>query len=297
VSKEMDEQRQPRRRPGGCLIPALLAIAVMVGLFWLLGMGSPVPEREEESGLIADGQSINVLVVGSDANEALGVEGRADTIMMVHIGLDTPEIYILSVPRDTLVEVEGYGSDKINHAYAYGGLDLLIPTVEKLLHVPVDYYALTDFAGFEGIVDALGGVEIDVDKRMYYQTYDGLIDIEAGLQRLNGEQALQYVRFRQDELGDITRVSRQQIFLKALAEQMLDKGVLRRLPSLLAEMSDVVETDLPGRYLVRLAFQLRSLDAERIASGTVPGDFADINGVSYWQADETALSELLNEYF
>jgi len=297
VSKETSKQQPAQRRPWGCLIPALLVILIIIGFTWLLGTGSPAPERAGESGLLADGHSVNVLVVGSDANEAMGVEGRADTIMVVHLDLAAPGIYILSVPRDTLVEVEGYGFDKINHAYAYGGLDLLVPTVEQLLQVPVDYYALTDFAGFEDIVDALGGVEIDVDKRMYYQTYDGLIDIEAGLQRLNGEQALQYVRFRQDELGDITRVSRQQTFLKALAGQMVDTGVLRKLPQLLAATSEMVETDLPVRYVVQLAIKLRSLDAAGIASGTVPGDFEDIDGVSYWRPDETALGSLLNEYF
>ncbi len=290
------EENAPKRRRWGCLLPLLLVIAALV--LWLRpGTNALVPPRDEAGGYLADDHSINVLVLGSDENEALGMEGRADTIMVVHIDLTEPNVYILSVPRDTLVELEGYGWDKINHAYAYGGLELLIPGVEQLLNVPVDYYALTDFAGFEDIVDALGGVEIDVDKRMYYQTYDGLIDIEAGRQRLNGQQALQYVRFRQDELGDITRVSRQQAFLKALAGELLDAGVLRKLPQLLAETGDVVETDLTTGQLISLAWQLKSLDIAHIESNTLPGDFADIDGVSYWRADQAALSELLNNSF
>ncbi|MDO4732597.1 MAG: LCP family protein [Bacillota bacterium] len=274
----------------------LLALAaLLLFCYWLFFAGSLIPQRDADSGLIQSERALNVLIVGSDENPELGISGRADTIILAQVRLDEPSLFLLSLPRDTLVEIEGHGRDKLNHAY--GGIELLRSTTEQLLNVPVDYYAVTDFNGFENIVDVLGGVEIEVDKRMYYQTYDGLIDIEAGLQTLNGEQALQYVRYRQDALGDITRVGRQQKFLKALVEKCTSSTGVFKLPQLLVEIGKMVETDLPGPYLFRLGLSMLSLQAENIESSTLPGDFVTIQGASYWQLEEDQLQELIQANF
>ena len=278
-------------------VGVLLLLMIAFFIFWVFGMGSVVPNQETRPGQVVAENSLNILIVGNDENQALGLPGRADTIIVAHIDLDTPSIFFLSVPRDTLVNIQGYAQDKLNHAFTYGGIDLLRSTTEELLHIPIHYYAVTDFNGFEGIVDVLGGVDIEVDKRMYYQTYDGLIDIEAGLQHLNGEQALQYVSFRQDELGDITRVSRQQSFLKALIDECTSRGVIRKLPQLLVEIAKMVDTDMPYRYMIRLGLLLRSVEQENLSSATLPGDFATINGVSYWEGDTAAIEALIKENF
>ena len=275
----------------------LLLVAMAFFFFWVFGLGTLVPNEDVSPGRIVSENGLNILIVGNDENQALGLPGRADTIIVAHIDLDTPSIFFLSIPRDTLVDIQGYAQDKLNHAFTYGGVDLLRSTTEELLNVPIHYYAVTDFDGFESIVDVLGGVDIEVDKRMYYQTYDGLIDIEAGLQHLNGEQALQYVRFRQDELGDITRVSRQQNFLKALIEECTSRGMIRKLPQLLVEVAKMVDTDMPYRYMIRLGLALRSVDSDSVSSATLPGDFATINGISYWEGDSAAIQKLIEENF
>jgi len=122
----------------------------------------------------------------------------------------TKSVSLLSVPRDTRVKIPGHGWDKINHAYANGGSQLSQKAVENLLGIPIDYYVTIDFAGFYKIVDAVGGVDVDVEKRMYYEDpYDELvIDIQPGMQHMNGKTAIQYVRYRDSE-GDIGRIERQ----------------------------------------------------------------------------------------
>jgi len=139
---------------------------------------------------------VNILVVGCDEIEN---HGRADTIVLLSISPKTKDVLILSIPRDTRVEIPGRGMDKINHAYAFGGEKLISKTVSSFLDVPIHFYAIADFNGFVNIIDELGGVEIDVEKEMHYVDKAGGVEIHLypGKQILDGEKSLQYIRFRQ----------------------------------------------------------------------------------------------------
>ncbi len=303
----MTEKRSTKKaqssKKRGCLRPliivAAVAVLLIVGFLWLKNPAGLVPDRAAAAaaGQTASEDKLYVLLVGSDENEGIIGSGRADTIIVASVDIKTKELFFLSIPRDSYVPIEGHGNDKINHAYAYGGIELLQQTVESLLNIPIDYYALIDFAGFEDVVDALGGVEIEVDKRMYYQTYDGLIDIEAGVQRLDGEKALQYVRFRADSLGDITRVSRQQTLMKAIVHEFVENNGYWKLPQLLPAINRAVETNLSTLDMVRLAFLAKDLDLDALESATLEGDFMLLNEISYWQVDEAALQALVATHF
>lgn len=299
MNKKARAKQAQRRR--GCLSPLILLIAAGIIAFaaylWLGGFGL-VPDRGQAlaAGEVASAHKLNILLVGSDENEGLVDGSRADTIIVASVDTREKTVFLLSVPRDSYVAIPGYGEDKINAAYAYGGVDLLRQTLGDLLGIPIDYYALIDFSGFEELIDALGGVEIDVDKRMYYLTYDALIDIEAGLQTLNGEQALQYVRFRADPLGDIKRVSRQQILLKAVFDKFTERGLIK-LPQVLTAAQGALETDISLAKSVRLALLLHQLTPEALESATLDGDFLTLNGISYWQVDEQALRETVAARF
>ncbi len=146
----------------------------------------------------------NILIMGED-----DVEGsrRSDTVLFATIDIDDKNMRILSLPRDTRVQIPGHGVQKLNHAFAYGGPDLLKATVEKYLGQPILYYVIIDYVSFPAVVDILGGVEIDVQKRMRYVDRAGKLDIniQPGLQVMDGKTALHYVRFRMDALGDIGR--------------------------------------------------------------------------------------------
>lgn len=217
--------------------------------------------------------------------------------MVASVDLTNKKINLISIPRDTLTDIPGHNTDKINHSFSLGGIDLTRQTVQQLLNVPIDYYALTNFEGFKDVVDILGGVEIDVDKRMYYRTYDGLIDIEKGLQRLNGEKALQYVRFRHDPLGDITRASRQQNFMIALFKEVMSGENITKLPQVIPKILEVVKTDMSVTQMVRMAKLLNEVDFAAIKSASLPGDFATIKGISYWQPDMEEALPLIEEFF
>lgn len=217
--------------------------------------------------------------------------------MFMTCDLTTKKVFLLSIPRDSRVEIPGRkNKDKINAAYAYGGIELTRETVENLLKVPIDYYVQTDFAGFETIIDQLGGIEIDVDKRMYYQNSDGNIDLQPGLQTLTGKEALGYVRYRQDALGDITRTGRQQAFLKAVAKKILTPEGLAMLPSILPDIYAALETDMSTKQLGALAMIMKDMDVETgLTTMTLEGNFLDLNGVSYWEVDPDAAAALVKE--
>jgi len=149
---------------------------------------------------------INVLLLGSDDLDNIG---RSDTIMVLSLNPRLKHVAVLSIPRDSRVEVPGHGLDKINSAYAYGGVELAQKTVEQFLGVHIDYYAQVDFNAFVEAVDELGGVDIDVPdpfgtgKGMVKHTYYESINLKPGYQHLDGKQALQFARYRDD--SDIER--------------------------------------------------------------------------------------------
>lgn len=294
----MADTYKKRRKPRGCLktflVLLIIALLAFFGYHWLHDASALVPDRE--SGSQASADKLYILLAGSDMTELMET-ARTDTIILACVDTKEGSVFLLSIPRDSYVSIPGYGYDKINHSFAYGGIDLLRQTVSELTGLPVDYYALVDFSGFEEIVDALGGVEIDVDKRMYYQTYDALIDIEAGLQRLDGEKALQYVRYRSDAMGDISRVSRQQTLLKAIYTEFTENGGWLKLPRLVPAVYKAVETDLSSTQLLRLTVFIKGLNGDSISSETLPGDFMTMNGTSYWQVNEAELAELTDTVF
>ncbi|MCL6615429.1 MAG: LCP family protein, partial [Firmicutes bacterium] len=168
-------------------------------------------------------ETTNILVLGVDAPDPKGGEVRADVLMLFSCDPNRRRVNLLSIPRDTLVSYPGKGEDRINAALRYGGVPLARKMVEDLTGLPVDRYLMVDFRAFEELVDLLGGIEIEVDKRMYYRDKSQglLIDLRKGRQTLTGHQALGFVRYRRDPMGDITRVARQQRLLRAILEKAI----------------------------------------------------------------------------
>lgn len=236
----------------------------------------------------------NILIMGED-----DVEGsrRSDTVLFATIDIDDKNIRVLSLPRDTRVQIPGHGVQKLNHAFAYGGPDLLKATVEKYLGQPILYYVIIDYVSFPAVVDILGGVEIDVEKKMRYVDRAGKLDIniKPGLQTMDGKTALHYVRFRMDALGDIGRVHRQQQFIKAVLKKAYDPRILVKIPELTAQMMKLFKTDMSPALAIQLAgFAQNELGRERIFFSTLHGQAAMVNNLSYWVGDTKAANEFLN---
>lgn len=242
-------------------------------------------------------QPLNILVLGFDEmTEENEVESsRTDTIFFIALRPEIKKAGVFSVPRDSLVDIADFGRERINMAYVYGGYRLTRQTVEELLGMPVHRFVGVDFAAFEELVDLVGGVEIDVDKRMLYTDHSaGLhIDLQPGRQRLEGEKALGYVRYRRDPLGDITRVRRQQQFISALAMELKDQMKPGKFFSILRISRKYLQTDLSFGEIFALFYLFTSFDLEKdLVITTLPGEFYK----AYWRLDERKVERILEPF-
>ncbi len=239
----------------------------------------------------------NILILGID--QVKHEAARADTIMVMSINEDSGEAALISIPRDARVEIPGRGLDKINHAMAYRGeIVLMKKTVENLLGVPLDHYVYTNFRGFASIVDILGGVTVDVEKEMIHDGEDEPFPfrLKPGVQRLNGEQALGYVRYRGDDQGDFGRINRQQVFLKALAKETLQVTTLLRLPQLMEQAARHLRTDMTIPQLLAFGRRAFSIDIDQVEMVTLKGQTRNFNGVSYVALDGAFLQDTVRSY-
>jgi LCP family protein required for cell wall assembly len=239
-------------------------------------------------------EPLNILLLGADSREK-GDPGRADTMMLVRLDPATKHVRLLSLPRDTRVTIPGHGVGKLNQAssgyYAGGGTSLLVDTIttDLLPGLRIDYTVTTDFAGFAAIIDALGGVTIDVEERMLYKGVDVLIDLQPGVQHLDGEQALEYARFRMDAIGDFGtwsgedhgRVARQKKLLAAIIDQTKEVRTLLRLPAVIRAVQAAVTTDMSFGVMARIAMTYKDVAAEGVESVPFPGLPEVVDGISY----------------
>ena len=233
--------------------------------------------------------TVNVLIVGLD-----NVEGgsRTDAIALAIFDAANKALRIASIPRDSRVYIPGRSWDKINHAYVYGGINLLRETLVNLTGMPVDYFVKINYKSFPRIVDILGGVDIYVEKRLHYNDYSGklFINIPAGQQHMDGKTALGYVRFRHDPLGDIGRVKRQQNFIDIMMKKIKTPSILPRIPAIVTELYDSIDTDLAPLEALKLVQFANSLPPERIKMFMAPGRTGSSKNISYWILDNNAFS-------
>ncbi|MGY1724524.1 LCP family protein [Blastococcus sp. SYSU DS0533] len=219
---------------------------------------------------------LTFLVVGSDTRADVPAgeapDGRSDVMMLVRITGDRQSAQVMSLPRDSWVNIPGYGLSKLNAAYAYGGPSLLVQTVEGLTGVRIDHYAAIDFQGFVEMTDALGGVDVQVAET----TTNGPYTYEAGLNHLAGEEALYYVRQRYGlSGGDFDRVKRQQAYLRSMFAKVSEQNVLTdvgALDSFLIALTDAMAVDetLSNTALLDMAYDLRALRPGAVTFLTAP---------------------------
>lgn len=244
----------------------------------------PVATKEKKDELLTATDKSTIMIMGVD--ERADDVGRSDTLMVATIDPKLDQAALLSIPRDTRVKIKGHGYDKINSAYAYGGERLTQSTVEDFLGVNMDHYIIVNVKAFQRIIDAIGGIDIDVEKRMYYEDPwddDGglLIDLRPGLQHMDGKTAVTYVRYR-DEEGDIGRIKRQQAFMKACMDKVTSPTIITKLPSVISEVFESVKTDLSVRQLLEFAGSLSKAKNNGLKTEMVPGRPLYIEGISYW---------------
>ena len=291
------ERKRKRRWPR-----VLIAIGVFVALL-VAGVGGLLWQRQSSyngnidriKGVMPTDQANrpgpnvegteNWLLVGSDSRADAPTTGegnqvwkpgqqRTDTIMLLHLPADRKKAYIISFPRDSWVEIPGYGNQKINAAFSFGGPKLLIETMENLTGIRIDHYGAIDFEGFKAMTDALGGVTVNIKQSVYDPARKK--QWTAGKQKLNGEEALLFVRQRYNlPNGDFDRIKRQQAFLSALAKQAAARGTLTnplKLDRFLSALSKSISVDegVSAGDLRSLALSMRSVRVSDVTFMTLP---------------------------
>ena len=282
----------------GKYILVLLVVFILAGLagaFMANALVDDKPILPDNTGKMVAKDKATVMIMGVD--KRADDVGRSDTLMLATLDPNRNQASLLSIPRDTRVKIKGHGFDKINAAYAYGGRQLTQSTVESLLNTHVDHYIVVNIRGFINIIDALGGIDIDVEKRMYYDDpWDddgGLhVDLQPGMQHMDGKTAVTYVRYR-DEEGDIGRIKRQQKFMKAVMDKVVSPVIIPKLPAIVSAVSDSVETDMSITEILSFLTTLQDAKDNGLKSDMVPGKPVYIDGVSYWVPDIKKTRQML----
>ncbi|MCP2310017.1 LCP family protein [Kitasatospora paracochleata] len=320
---EQAETRR-RRRSRRLLVWTLAVLLVLLGggvggLYWtaehyassverIPNAFPTVPESEQPKPVPHAGQTF--LLVGLDARSDVPTTGatakapawkegaqRSDTMMLMHISADRKSVAVVSIARDTWVDIPGHGKSKINAAYSWGGPPLMVQTVQNLTGIRIDHVAVIDWNGFKALTDAVGGVDITIPKTI--EARGDARQWDQGTHHMDGAEALLYVRERHGlPNGDLDRTKRQQNFLRALMNQTMNSGTLSnpsRLAGLLQSVGDVVSVDdrLSNTDLYDLGWSMRDLRADGVRFMNAPfGGYGDEGGQAVVYLDSGAADPL-----
>lgn len=233
-----------------------------------------------------------VMLIGSDAREDDEEMGqRSDTNIVARVDPTTNTVTLVSIPRDTMITLSGVGTQKFNAAYNYDGAAGVIREAKSLTGIAISHYAEIDFNGLIQLVDAVGGVDVEVDERIDDEDAGDIV-IEEGLQHLNGEAALVFARSRAYVDGDYTRVANQRKLIQAIVDKVMNMSATD-VPSVVSAAAKCVTTDLNVTDIVSLALQLRDGDGITIYSATIPSSTQYVDGISYVVADKQGTKELM----
>jgi cell envelope-related transcriptional attenuator len=234
--------------------------------------------------------NVHFLLVGSDERE--NETSRSDTMIYMVVRPDDKKIAYLSFPRDTLVAIEGYGEDKLNHSYAFGGLALLTATLKNNFHIPIDHTVKVNFKSFQKVIDTMGGITIDVEADMDVPWEN--INLKKGKQLLNGYNALAYVRWRSDGRGDLGRIERQQKFMHAVSEKFREMKPWTAAKVLWVVYQEV-DTDMSFKDMVLLGTKLIGIGKDDIQHYKLTVQDTYINGISYVLFNEENVKAVVDE--
>ena len=257
------------------------------------------PEKRVEFSLPFSPKRQNILVMGVDVsdNDDPFKGNRSDAMLLVSIAKNGKNVNVISIPRDSKVFIaDRTKPDKINHAFAYGGIDLTVKTVEETFGVRINHYIVISNQGLVKFIDTIGGLPIYIEKDMYYNdSTAGLhINLPKGERVLTGKEAEGYMRFRKDALGDIGRIRRQQWFFNALGARLKDPQVLVKIPEVLKVMPKYILTDLSVYELSQYAALAKGIDMSTVQVATLPGSPSQRGSISYWILDPEKTQEIIN---
>jgi LCP family protein required for cell wall assembly len=250
-------------------------------------------------------ERVNILLLGNDVRglrpDALP---RSDMMLVLSLDPQTKQASMMSILRDTYVDIPDHRSNRINVAMSLGGPELAMRTASELLGIPIQFYVSTDFEGFISLVDTLGGIELYVEKDMTYvdsaddHVYD--IRLKQGYQKLDGKKSLQYVRFRHDAMSDFTRTERQRKFISSLVSKLKSSTSLFKLPSILQAIEPHIQTNMSLSNMSKLAVTAYDFDLSTVRGMQVPPTELvvgrKINGASVLTVDPSQLKPAVQQF-
>ena len=275
----IDMRKKKKKKKVGIIIGIVLVLIGSGFYYWVsqynqglaLSEEGPLKDKNEDYGIF-DGPEpqfgeINIMLLGSDARKE--EDGRSDTLMIANYNQETKKVKLISIMRDTYVEIPGYGMQKMNSAYTLGGPELVRQTIKENFELDVHYYAMVNFKGFPKIADIIApdGIEVDIPYTMSHGIY---MTLHPGVQRLDGEQLLGYVRFRHDSQNDFGRVARQQEVLSKLKDEAVSVHSLMNLPKLLGAADAYIDTNLDKMMMLSIGKGILDNKSEKIDTLRIP---------------------------
>lgn len=280
---------------------------IVVGFFYIKnreGTGieeTEIPEDVEE--VEAPDEDLTFVMMGVDAKGEEDTMGqRTDTIMLCKYFSDTHKLSVMSIPRDTLVEIPGYGEDKINHAHAFEGPELTLETINQTFDMNVKYYVRVDYDVVKEVVDAINGVEVDVPVDMHYEDPYAdpplKIDLKKGKQTLDGKKALQFLRFRSGYPDqDLGRIRAQQAFVQAVLEKAKNPIYILKAPVILKATSENIDTNMSVSTILSYVTAVTKISMDNTQFETLPADPTMIDGISYMIMRYGEAEEMIHDLF
>lgn len=252
-------------------------------------------------------EPINILVMGVD----IGTPGaksednskRTDTIMLMNYNPKNSDINIISIPRDTLIEINNKNR-KINEAHALGGVGYLIDATEKLLDVKINYFSKLDYEGFRKVIDTIGPIEMKINRKMDYDDNAQNLHIhfnKGETVKLDGKKAEEFFRWRKNNdgtglaLGDLDRIENQHLFVQKVIEKFKSPTILAKMPAIFSTVSKYVETNMRAEDIAKYGYLFAKIDKNNISMSTLKGDAEYIQGISYVVYDEKQNTDILNK--
>ena len=249
----------------------------------------------------------NIIFLGCDdvfpqdqeANSSALWKGRSDTIVLISCNPLKNSLNILNIPRDTKVKIPGHGIEKINFLNSVGGPIFTKECLERLLGIHVDHYVIVNLQGLNKIIDEIGGIVVNVPQRMQYQDHTAMLNINLfpGRQLLDGSQAVGFVRFRHDNLGDIGRIQRQQEFMRAVIKKLTDPITFTKLPEVVSIYRKTILTDLQPQEIIKIANFIRNVPSSNQRIVILPGDFTRTSSAGYWIPNQKEIDKLIKNLF
>ena len=285
----------------GFFLTLLIVFIGGVALHFYTSMGDDSEAKTWISDLKNSNEKFQVLLIGVDSLDSKKAKNtRSDVMMVLDIDGEKKTASLISLPRDSRVKIEDHGKTKLNHAYAYGKADLALKTVNENFDLNIPYYIVVDYAFVKDVVNIVDGIDVNVPMDMDYEDPSAdpplSIHLKEGHQHLNGDQAMQFLRFRKGyKNADLDRVKAQQAFMAAFIDKVKSSKGILHAPSLLVSYIDNTTSNMPLSKVSRMGLTMLSVGQENLQTATIPGTADMIGGLSYYVVDFDGTDQLFRK--